>query len=592
MPRPGAANVNASDELLGRLLNELTEQLRAHGKADVEALANQHPDLAVELRELWAAAQIAEELARPSLHSQITLESGAATSLSAPPAPIPRQFGDYKLLEELGRGGMGVVYKARQRNPERTVALKMILRGNLASASDLARFRAEAQSAARLEGHPNIVAVHEVGECDGQPYFSMQFVEGTTLARLVSRGPLPPLEAACYLAAVARAVHYAHQNGILHRDLKPSNVLLAAPRSGVRGQGPGARKEKDDARSLPDPCTLTPDPFLPMITDFGLAKRVESGPGVTQTGAIVGTPSYMAPEQAASNRGPLGPTSDVYGLGAILYEMLTGRPPFQAATPLDTIMLVLEQEVVAPRLLNPKVPRELEMICLKCLQKPMALRYSTAGQLADDLEAFQRGEPISARPMSVVYFFGRMLGETHHAAVLENWGLLWMWHSLALVILCSATNILYLAGVETVWPYLGLWVVGMGVWASIFWALRRRAGPVTFVERQIAHVWAASTLGSISLFGVEILLGLKVLTLSPVLAVIGGMVFLVKGGMLSGWFYLAAAASFVTAALMAIFPSVGLFLFGFVSAASFFLPGLKYYRQRVRSLPATGSSMR
>ena len=325
-----------------------------------------------------------------------------------------------------------------------------------------------------------------------------------------------------------------------------------------------------------------------LVTDFGLAKRVQSAGSrsshsFTQTGAILGTPSYMSPEQAAGTRGILTPATDVYSLGAIFYEMLTGRPPFQAATHVDTILLVLEQEVVPPRLLNKKVDREAEMICLKCLQKPAELRYASAAGLADDLEAFLKGEPISARSSGIAYRFNRLLRETHHAPILENWGLLWMWHSLALLVLCSLTNWLYLEDVTSVFPYLGIWTLGLGTWAAIFWALRRLGGPITFVERQIAHVWVASTAGSISLFFVEMLMSLKVLTLSPVLAIFAGMVFLVKAGMLSGSFYLSAGACFVTAGLMAIFPRVGLFLFGFVSAACFFLHGLKYYRQRRRS---------
>src|SRR5205085_2384396 len=309
--------------------------------------------------------------------------------------------------------------------------------------------------------HPNIVKVYEVGDNDGQAYFSMQFVEGTTLAGLLAKhGPLPPREAVRYLIAICRAVHRAHENGILHRDLKPSNVLI----------------DRDGQ---------------PHVTDFGLAKRVEADFSLTRSGAIVGTPSYMAPEQAAGSRGVLSQASDVYSLGAILYEMLTGRPPFQAASAVDTLMLVLEQEPLEPRLLNSKIDRELELICLKCLQKPADLRYASAEELADDLQAYLNGEPSTTRPSGLVYFFLRMLRETHHAAVLENWGLLWMWHSLKLFLLCAVTNVMYWAGVTSHLAYLTLWGVGLVAWGAIFMALRRRSGPVTFVERQIAHAWAA-----------------------------------------------------------------------------------------------------
>jgi serine/threonine-protein kinase len=556
--------IAARDETLARLLADLTEQARGGRQPDVDAVARQHPELAKELHELWAAIQLAEALAQPSPQPTATVdlpptnaagqESGAGSVVM-----LPRTFGDYDLLEEVGRGAMGVVYKACQRSLDRLVAIKMLLRGDLASESDLARFRGEAEAAARLK-HPNVVSVIEVGERDGQAYFTMQYVEGTTLARLVASGPLAARDAARYLAPICRAIHHAHQAGILHRDLKPSNVLI-------------------DAEGVPH------------VSDFGLAKRLPSfrgtgaAHGLTQTGAIVGTPSYMPPEQAAGSRGVLSPASDIYSLGAILYELLTGRPPFQAATHMDTLLLVLEQEPVPPHLLNKKVDRDLEMICLKCLQKPADLRYETAAQLGDDLEAFLNGEPISAQSSGLAYKVSRLLSETHHAAVLENWGLLWMWHSLALVILCSLTNWLYLLDIHERIYYLGIWGVGLGTWASIFWALRRRGGPVTFVERQIAHVWAASTIGSISLFVVEMLIPLKVLTLSPVLGVLGGMVFLVKAGMLSGFFYIAALACFVTAVFMAWFPGHGLFLFGLVSAACFFFPGLKYYRQHVRSGP-------
>jgi serine/threonine-protein kinase len=541
------------DERLAALLAELTQQLQGGPPPDLAPILRQHPDLADELGPLWAAVLVAEELGRGQRSDKVTLTPASGEpprDVRTGAGSLPRPFGDYELLEECGRGGMGIVYKARQRSLKRTVAVKMILRGDFASEGDLTRFRVEAEAAGRLD-HPNIVRIYEVGQWQGQAYFSMQYIEGTTLARLSAQGPLPPREAAGYLEPICRAVHHAHEHGILHRDLKPSNVLLDR-----QGQ--------------------------PHVSDFGLAKRVDGGASLTRTGAVLGTPSYMAPEQAAGSRGVVRPATDVYSLGSILYELITGRPPFQAATAMDTILLVLEQEPVPPRLLNKKVDRDLEMICLKCLQKPPDLRYTTAAELADDLAAFVKGERIAARSSGLLYHVGRLFSETHHATVLENWGLLWMWHSLVLITLCALTNCLYLAHVRDYGYYLALWGLGFGTWALVFWVLRRRGGPVTFVERQIAHVWAASTLGSMSLFVIERLLGLEVLTLSPVLAVLGAGVFLVKAGMLSGAFYIAAAANFGTALLMALFPDIALFLFGVINAACFFLPGLKYHRQRRR----------
>ncbi len=272
----------------------------------------------------------------------------------------------YKLLGELGRGGMGVVFKAQDVKLNRLVALKMILSGDYAEEAELERFRLEAEAVAKLQ-HPNIVQVFAIDECDGKPFFSLEFVDGGPLDKKLAGDPLPPREAALLLEQLARAMYYAHQRDILHRDLKPANVLLT----------------KDGA---------------PKITDFGLAKKLDDKENSkTQGGTIMGTPSYMAPEQALGKT-TIGPAADTYSLGAILYEFLTGRPPFKGATVLDTLEQVRSQEPVPPRQLQPKVPKDLETICLKCLQKDVDKRYATAGELADDVKRFLDGEPIQARP--------------------------------------------------------------------------------------------------------------------------------------------------------------------------------------------------
>jgi len=560
MSTSAATQSNARDELLARLLAELAQQQRQGGAADVDAVGRQYPDLAGELRELWAAAQVVEEFGKSAADAGATIDlsrprgviTGGKSPLLGVPVPEGRLFGEYELLEEIGRGGMGVVFKARQRSLGRIVALKMILRGELASDAELARFRAEAESAARLE-HPSIITVHEVGEHDGQAYFSMKYVEGQTLAGLLSDGPLPPRLAAQYVSTIARAVHHAHQQGILHRDLKPANVLL------------------DQQGQL-------------FVTDFGLAKRVAAGDKLTRTGAIVGTPAYMAPEQAAGSRGTIGPASDVYSLGTILYELLTGRPPFQGASPVDTIMMVLDQEPVPPRRLNPNVDRELETVCLKCLEKAADLRYGSAAQLADDLDAFLQGEPISARPSNIFYFMTQMLREKPQAAVMEHWGILWMAHSVKILVICILT--LAMARwwhITAHWPYLLLWTSSLILWGVVFWEWRKRGGPVTQLERQVAHCYAAGIMGSISMFVAEWVLGLPVLTLAPGLAVLAAMIFLVKASMLTGLFYFGAAIMVLTSTLMWLFPGVGVLLFGIGSALCFFYPGWKYHRQRQRA---------
>src|SRR6266700_1635137 len=284
---------------------------------------------------------------------------------TAQAAELLGELGDYELLEEVGRGGQGVVFRARQKSLNRTVALKVISLGQWASKAHVRRFRREAEAAARLE-HPGIVPIHEVGERDGSCYFSMKFIEGGQLDEVARRDPIPIRRAVELMANVARTVHYAHERGILHRDIKPGNILLDA-----KGE--------------------------PHLTDFGLARLVESESTVTRTMEVLGTPSYMAPEQAVGNNARVTEATDIYGLGAVLYQLLTGHPPFAGGTTFETVRLVLDTEPRQPRLWNPKVDRDLATIGLKCLEKDPKRRYLSALALAEDLERWLKHEPIRAR---------------------------------------------------------------------------------------------------------------------------------------------------------------------------------------------------
>lgn len=381
------------DERLNGILAEFIQQMETGTNSDPQEILSRHPEYAEELKEFFNDKARFDRLAKPfkpvgdpvaqPVNVDATLLSSEADSHSqstrAPDIGSKlRYFGDYELLEEIARGGMGVVYKARQSTLKRIVALKMILSGQLAGEEAVGRFYTEAEAAAKLD-HPNIVPIFEIGQHQGQHYFSMAYVDGESLARKLMAGPLPPRDAAQLMKKVADAITYSHIEGVVHRDLKPANVLV----------------DKDGE---------------PRVTDFGLAKRIstqslagntqESVANLTTTGQILGTPSYMPPEQASGKTDDVGPLADVYSLGALLYCLVTGRPPFQAASPIDTLLQVLEREPVPPRQLNPGVPRDLETICLKCLEKDCGRRYQSAREFADELQRFLEGRPIAARPAS------------------------------------------------------------------------------------------------------------------------------------------------------------------------------------------------
>jgi serine/threonine protein kinase len=393
-----AADIEAALDLIG---NELLLRQELGEPPPLAEYLKRFPQWAADIQILFEVERAidADTLAPPTQKA----EAGALTLPAQPPMVLAdRAVPGYEILGVLGRGGMAVVYQARQLGLNRLVALKMILAGDAADAAEHARFRHEAEAVAQLQ-HPNIVQIYDLGEHAGQPYLALEYVPGGTLAHQLGN-PQPPHQAAQLVETLARAIHHAHERGIVHRDLKPANILLDR-RTGCqpvqahtspkrqRGEGP-----LPCASGLCAPGQAGSLSYDPKITDFGLVKRLEGGAGLTRTGDIVGTPAYMAPEQATGRSREVGPAADVYALGAILYEMLTGQPPFQGETTLETLQRVVTVEPVAPSRLQPAVPRDLETICLKCLGKEPLQRYPSALVLAEDLQRFRTGQPILARP--------------------------------------------------------------------------------------------------------------------------------------------------------------------------------------------------
>jgi serine/threonine protein kinase len=388
---------NNVESLLDLVYNEVILRELDGETPRLEEYLERFPTIAAQLRlqfEVDQALQASELLpSKPSEASGMYFAASRATANQSGAWPtIP----GYSILGVLGRGGMGVAYKAWDLRLKRLVALKTIRSGDSADPEEQSRLRAEAETVARLH-HPQIVQIYEVGEHEGRPFCALEFVDGGSLADKLNGMPWPGDEAARLIEVLARTIHYAHVHGVIHRDLKPANILLERK---SETQNPQSEKEISDSVSN---VQFRFSDFHPKVTDFGLAKHLDVDTGQTKSGAILGTPSYMAPEQAAGKSKEIGPAADVYALGAILYEMLTGRPPFRAAAMLETLELVRSAEPVAPRRLQPHLPRDLETVCLKCLEKDPKGRYQSARAVAEELQRYLRKEPIRARPVNTLY---------------------------------------------------------------------------------------------------------------------------------------------------------------------------------------------
>jgi serine/threonine protein kinase len=492
------------------------------------------------------------------MSSDVTVSIGTVIDLSSPAIPAdPAGVPGYEIIAELGRGGMGVVYKARQKSLNRVVALKMVLAGR-GGATELERFRAEAEAVGRLQ-HGNIVAVYEIGEIDDRPYYTLEFCPNGSLAKKLDGKPLAPREAAELVEQVARAMTAVHGAGIVHRDLKPQNILIA-----VDG--------------------------TPKVTDFGIAKTGRDSH--TQTGAILGTPGYMAPEQAAGETKHVGPAADVYALGAILYECLTGRPPFLAATPVETMRLVLDQDPPPPRMLNRQIDQDLEKIVLKCLEKDPALRYPSAADLAEDLRRYRDGEPITARSVNLIERLHRELHRSQHDAKLRPWGTGLMILGVLILVEHVSTSLLLISGDLPEWA--AFWVprsIFFGL--LIMWLWRYGFGngffPSNAIERQLWAVWLGYILAFASVYWVVRAKGESHLEMYGAGMALSGLAWFAMGGSIWGRAYLIGLLFFLAAPLMAFYLDKSPWapaMFGLSWAVTLLIVGARYRRMgRTNSEP-------
>jgi serine/threonine protein kinase len=523
--------MNEADPLMDAIAR--WEEFRAEGKdLAPEELCPDDPSLWDALRR-----RLAKRRRLSPFFSPPTI--GPSEGPAAPPLP---QLPGYAVLEVVGHGGMGIVYKARQVKLNRLVALKMILAGG--APSELARFRTEAEAVASLE-HPNIIRIYEVGESAGHPYLVLEWADGGNLAQHLSGAPLSARSAALLLLPLARAVALAHTRGIIHRDLKPANVLLSV--------GQAFQPDASDT-----PVRLESLTYVPKIADFGLAKRLDAEQGQTQTGDVLGTPYYMAPEQALGRTRHVGPATDVYALGAVLYEMLTGRPPFVGSSVLETLEQVREHDPVPPSQLQPAVPADLEVMCLKCLHKSPADRYGGADELAADLRAYLDGAPIRARPLSTVEQIVRAI--RHHnldGRVASAGTFLLLWAPLCLLAHLAACAFF---GASPRFPVL---ITAVSLLTVFCLPLATMVCIPTFVrtlprpiQQRLWKVWGAHFVAS---FLAPVLVWLAVgpdqlLLVYLIWPLLGGLVYFACADLL-GFYHLVGAALFAGSVLSALAPS-------------------------------------